>query len=1844
MLIKLINMGNIFMIKNRKSFKIKFINLFLTCFILVVILFFMLWLSQNAEAKTWYVDDSGGADFEKIQDANDACEDGDIIRVYEGIYYENVVLNKTVSLIGNGSVNTSIDGNGSGDVIIINIDYVILNGFKITNGSMGIIVESNYNQITNNNFINNDNNGIYISYSEYNNISNNVCNSNKKSGIYLFWSSSNSLINNDCLDNEYYDIYLWRSKNITLNNNIGIIYIKQSNNNNITASDGKIFLDYSGMNTLNSNIGDISLDHSNNNTLNYIDGRVSFKDSNHNTHTISKGKISLVNSNFNTLLNNNCSNNRDYGIYLELSNKNILMNNTCNSNYDDGCGIYLEYSDNNVLLNNTCSNNYYDYGIFLRYSNNNTLKNNTCKSNYFHGIYLDNCNQNTLENNTCLYNYYGIYLEKLCDNNTIMNNNCTINEATNLYIKKYCNNNTIINNIGSISLYLCNNSIIMKNSGSISLSSCINNNLSNNICNNNKNEGIYLGGCYNSQLINNICNNNHHGIRISGCEYTTLTNNKCNYNNWTGICLEFSGNITLLNNTCSNNEYGIQVILSNNNIFSNNTIFYNNFGIFVGVSSKNNTVVYNNIFNNYYSGINATYNDNQFINASNNWWGHNSGPYHISKNPTGNGNNVSDYVIFNPWLVTGINVPPRAYINSISPIPGIRGGNIHFVGNGIDDGKIIRFVWRSSINGEFYNGTNPEFNCLNLSIGWHIIYLKVMDNTSLWSLEVNTSFLIIPDSRPTITVDIQGRGDYIRIQDAIDAAEDGYTVFVNEGTYYENIIIDKSINLTGISCDKTIIIGENINDVVKITADWVNISGFKCIMSKYGLGAAILRIESNFNLIYENYFPYIIYNGILFYYSNWNIFKNNDCSNNQINLIYSNNNSIKNNLYIPLILSHSNNNIIYNNEGYISLSECDHNFISNNICNENYTYAISLERSKYNKIINNNCSNNIQGISLRWISDYNEISNNNFSNNENGIYLSGVDFNIFYNNTLIGNINGSLIHGSNSNIFKNNTFFRNLYGLCFEEKSYNNRIHYNNIFNNIVYGIDATKNGGSYINAIKNWWGDITGPNHYVNNTNGNGDNVSDFVEFYPWIAKYVEKFENLVYNINKDKYYFTIQEAIDKAIDGDTIKVFDGIYYENIILNKQITLIGNGSTNTIIDAFGKGDVVIISADWVNMSGFTVTGSGSHHDAGVHIISSYNTIFDNDCFNNYLGIRLVSSNYNFIYNNILNLNDDEGIYLSSSNYNILSNNNCSNNGCSGRMGSFNLVSSNSNTISNNTCSNNDYSGFYLSSSRNNIIQNNTFNNNNYGISIFDSYENILINNSMSMNNVGVYVWCGFIETFQYNSIYNNKEFGINVGNCFGVYVNAINNWWGHTTGPYHMSENPDGKGDNISNRVIFDPWLNEPVYILDNLPPITNAGIDQTFYIYEENQFIGIGIDIDGKIINYEWDLDGDGSYDWESTTTGITSYTYKILGIYNVTFRVTDNEGAIGLDTCTIKISTRIDSNYPPTISLVSPSNNSLINSTSTTLIWDCIFNETISFTYDIYLDTSLNNMKKVSSNLIEKSYNITDLIDGQIYYWKVVVTDGYIEVESEIWSFTVKLYSINEKPTVIIINPQKGEKIKGIYEIKGTASDDSLITIVEINIDNNGWYIITGTTNWSYSWDTTRFENGIHKIYVRAYDGKVYSDIVTVEVENEDKQPPQDAEDKSSDNDLFGFLLPIGCFVVILFIVLIILFKNRQPPKTDNKREIGLMKEIPKFEKTDTKNEQELENIKPIEKPIEEFGDKEINGEEKYNNENHLFMKREELEIKDIKSINDSIKDDVKHINEKGKDTEEKLREGIE
>ncbi len=118
--------------------------------------------------------------------------------------------------------------------------------------------------------------------------------------------------------------------------------------------------------------------------------------------------IRLIKVSNGQIIDNDCSNNRNFGIFLSnYCNNNTISGNTANSNDN---GIVLSYSDNNTLSGNIANNNYNWYGIDLYSSDNNTLSGNNATSN-LNGIVLFYSDNNILSENIAnSNNYNGIYL------------------------------------------------------------------------------------------------------------------------------------------------------------------------------------------------------------------------------------------------------------------------------------------------------------------------------------------------------------------------------------------------------------------------------------------------------------------------------------------------------------------------------------------------------------------------------------------------------------------------------------------------------------------------------------------------------------------------------------------------------------------------------------------------------------------------------------------------------------------------------------------------------------------------------------------------------------------------------------------------------------------------------------------------------------------------------------------------------------------------------------------------------------------------------------------------------------------------------------------------------------------------------------------------------------------------------------------------------------------------------------------------------------------------------------------------------------------------------------------
>ena len=227
------------------------------------------------------------------------------------------------------------------------------------------------------------------------------------------------------------------------------------------------------------------------------------------------------------------------------------------------------------------------------------------------------------------------------------------------------------------------------------------------------------------------------------------------------------------------------------------------------------------------------------------------------------------------------------------------------------------------------------------------------------------------------------------------------------------------------------------------------------------------------------------------------------------------------------------------------------------------------------------------------------------------------------------------------------------------------------------------------------------------------------------------------VRNIDTGLYYMTIQEAINapETLDGHTIFAKAGTHYENVVLNKSISLVGEGRSITSISS-QEGVVVSIEANNVSLSGFTIETYGAEYEAEGVIISSVNhcNVTGNTIRNCHVGFVLTSSSYVEVIGNEI-IDNEYALDIESSDYNNISENYVGSNINGGIYLSLSL----SNTISNNTVSNNGF-GLAIEESANNTFYGNILTANDYiGIELFYSTNNTLKENIMVNNlyNFGV---------------------------------------------------------------------------------------------------------------------------------------------------------------------------------------------------------------------------------------------------------------------------------------------------------------------------------------------------------------------------------------------------------------------------------------------------------------------------------------------------------------------------
>ncbi len=426
----------------------------------------------------------------------------------------------------------------------------------------------------------------------------------------------------------------------------------------------------------------------------------------------------------------------------------------------------------------------------------------------------------------------------------------------------------------------------------------------------------------------------------------------------------------------------------------------------------------------------------------------------------------------------------------------------------------------------------------------------------------------------------------------------------------------------------------------------------------------------------------------------------------------------------------------------------------------------------------------------------------------------------------------------------------------------------NKIDGNFEGGVDNIVGAENSVDARYNWWGDASGPS---GQGGGTGDAVSENVEFFPWLlsvncddytimeADYVvdDDWEGYpdwtTVTVEGTDYYIgfnafgTIQEAIDAASDGNNIRVLDGTYEEEVVIDKADLMLQSLSMPVIkplttpTNSFQA--AVYITANGVTVDGFEIDGTTVCDNCILGWETSGLTIKNNVIHGavhawDGCGILLFSwGNGGTVYGNLIQNNEvydtgrmgimvmDYGSTYSVTSDNVITGNVVYDTWKKGwdwddHGGSIQInVAKNCSITDNIIYDSNDRGVYMFGSASGNEIAGNTITNNPIGIQFWISGEG------------GTTIdWGGETAAspkVRSNNIYDN-DVGAISSNIAGpnMVMEAAYNFWGDVSGPndpegtsetdgttcpdVELVSNEDGLGDAVSENVRYCAWLTTP--------------------------------------------------------------------------------------------------------------------------------------------------------------------------------------------------------------------------------------------------------------------------------------------------------------------------------------------------------------------------------------------------------------------------------------------------
>ncbi len=341
-----------------------------------------------------------------------------------------------------------------------------------------------------------------------------------------------------------------------------------------------------------------------------------------------------------------------------------------------------------------------------------------------------------------------------------------------------------------------------------------------------------------------------------------------------------------------------------------------------------------------------------------------------------------------------------------------------------------------------------------------------------------------------LSAQIHVPGMYATIQEGVDAAVNGDMVIVADGTYVENIRVNKSLiirsengaiqtfvqaqdsarHVFNISADQVVIEGFTISGALESDAAGIIINpGYEqCIVLNNQIGMpglpnlhGIFLVDTHENYVEGNTISSNTGSGIHVIRSTGNTVKGNTISQNSS--VGINSTMSVDNRFIENIIKY------HDNSYGILLHVSNDNLVSQNEFMENYSDIRIRYSSSNNQIINNTCTNSsYHSISVDHDSIGNKISGNECTTDASfgsGIHLWAVGANAVFENTISGYGNGIGFQGATDCRVYSNYCNGNIFsGIDINFDSQRNQIYANHCNGNEKNGISVSN---SSLNEVR---------------------------------------------------------------------------------------------------------------------------------------------------------------------------------------------------------------------------------------------------------------------------------------------------------------------------------------------------------------------------------------------------------------------------------------------------------------------------------------------------------------------------------------------------------------------------------------------------------------------------------------------------------------------------------------------------------------------------------------------------------------------------------------------------------